>query len=163
MSSDEELSAWFRAAIEARREAAKLAAREGGAWTQDDPLRYSGRISSLGGPVVYDEGSPDEYQAAHIALNDPQDTIARCEAALAILDLHKPVIPVAFEDEGREWRECQECGPNNGLSEFWAVPGQGEAFWPCETIRLLASGYRHWPGYREEWGPMPGSAPAPAR
>ena len=51
--------------------AARLAAREGGTWTQDDATRYPGAISSLGGPVVYDEGSPDEYQAVHIARYDP--------------------------------------------------------------------------------------------
>ncbi len=90
-SGDRELVLWLRLAILVRRDAARLAAREGGAWTQDDPVRYPGRISSLGGPVVYDEGAPDENQAPHIAMNDPQDVIARCEAELAILDEHAPV------------------------------------------------------------------------
>jgi len=76
--TEQEPVAWLRAQVEARKATAKLAAREGGTWTQDDPVRRPGSIESLGGPVVYDEGSPDEYQAAHIALNDPQDTIARC-------------------------------------------------------------------------------------
>ncbi len=142
MSSEEGPVAWLRTQVEARKAAAKLAAREGGTWTQDDPERYPGSIESLGGKVVYDEGSPDERQAAHIALNDPQDTIARCEAELAILDLHQPVA-----EGGSGWLECQECGPNNDASGILAIPGQGETFWPCATVRLLAGGYRHRPGF----------------
>jgi len=39
--------------------------------------------------VVYDEGAPGEAQFDHMAANDPRDTIARCEAELAILDLYE--------------------------------------------------------------------------
>ena len=133
MSGEEEdPAAWLRAQVVARLAAAKLAAREGGKWTQDGV--NTGNISSLGGQVVYDEGSPDEYQAAHIALNDPQDVIARCEAELAILDEHGPseVAPDA----------CRRC--------------KGGLAFPCRTVRLLASGYRHRPGYAEAWPPTPG-------
>ena len=129
MSTDRELAAWLRLAILLRRDAAKLAAREGGTWTHDGV--HTGNVSSLGGQVVYDEGSPDEHQAAHIAMNDPRDVIARCEAELAILDL------------------CAEW------AAFRYVEEEASAFCLAQhTVRLLAGGYKNWPGYREEaWKP----------
>jgi hypothetical protein len=131
---EEDPVAWLRAQVEARMATAKLAAREGGAWTQADPERYPASIESLGGTVVYDELAPDEYQAAHIAMNDPQDTIARCEAELAILDEH-----------GGE----HMCFENTRDGNSWAWY-EGD----CRMIRQIAGGYRHKPGYREEdWKP----------
>ena len=72
--------------------------------------------------VVYDEGRPSDEQFAHIALNDPQDVIARCEAELAILDA------------------CVR-----GIRS-------GRALLAEEIRSLVASGYRHRPGYAEHWG-----------
>ena len=77
-----------------------------------------------------------EDVACLVAANDPRDTIARCEAELAILDAHDrpehycplPVLPSAH---GQLW-----------------TPAEG----PCWTVRSLASGYRHRPGYAEHWG-----------
>jgi hypothetical protein len=64
---------------------ARLAAREGGTWTEADPVRQTGRIESLGGVVVYDEGAPDENQAAHIARHDPARVLREVEAKRKIL------------------------------------------------------------------------------
>lgn len=77
---------------------------------------------------------------------------ARASAELAILDEHQPV-PLSETHDG-----CVICvswadSPAHlgGETEFGiALP---ESF-PCRTVRLLASGYRHRPGYREEeWKP----------
>ena len=150
MSSEEEPVAWLRAQVEARLAAAKLAAREGGKWTQDDPVRYPGSISSLGGPVVYDEGSPDEYQAAHIAANDPQDTIARCEAELAILDVH---YILTRDDRSEAYEEFSVVSIGGANQDRGCVTchyyGQGgvKGYGICRTVRLLAGGYRHRPGF----------------
>jgi len=151
MSSDEEEAvAWLRAAIEARKAVAKLAAREGGTWTQDDPVRYPGNIASLGGQVTYDEGSPDEYQAAHIALNDPQDTIVRCEAELAILNEH---YILTNGDRNEKYEEFslisppfppKDCGC---VTCHYASRGGVHAYGICRTVRLLAGGYKNRPGY----------------
>ena len=147
VSVGEDPVAWLRAQVEARKATAKLAAREGGKWTQDGV--HTGSISSLGGQVVYDEGSPDEYQAAHIALNDPQDTIARCEAELAIIaDL---LAETHFLDN-REWYGCQAIDENDQPTGSECTCGRDEGV--GRRLRRLASGYRHWPGYREEdWKP----------
>jgi len=111
-------------------------------WAGEPALDVDGDVFCGEEIVVYDEGSPDEYQAAHIALNDPQDTIARCEAELAILDEHYP------QDRGESIP-----GADCGICWHVGVPGASEPY-PCRTVRLLASGYKHRPGYREEdWKP----------
>jgi hypothetical protein len=129
--SDEELAAWLRPLLEADlkhwrdREAAYL-------------------------PNVEREGEWLWHQARGHA--------DRAATALAILDLHQPVaalgdLPADALTCIRNWEECQECGPNNDRPAILAAPGLGETFYPCRTVRLLASGYRHQPGYRKEWAP----------
>jgi hypothetical protein len=41
--------------------------------------------------------------------------------------------------ESREWQECGECGPNSGQENVYVMPGSGEKFWPCPTVRAIAS------------------------
>jgi hypothetical protein len=59
------------------------------------------------------------------------ERVAQLEAELAILGEHA-------SNDFEKYPECARC----------AV----EAF-PCRTVRHLGSGYRHRPGYREEWKP----------
>jgi Family of unknown function (DUF6221) len=89
-----------------------------------------------------------------IALNDPQHVRARCEAELAILAEHRilwrggtdpaneefSVISIGGADQDHGCMNCHYYGQGG-------VKGYGY----CRTVRLLASGYRHRPGYREEW------------
>jgi hypothetical protein len=128
-----DMTAWLRAQVEADKAAAELAAREGSQWKQDDPQHYPGAISSLGGPVVYDEGAPDEHQAAHIVIHDPRDKIADCDAKLRLLD----------EYEARENDVVLMLGPECERQRQWS--GLRLA------VRLLASGYRHRDGWQEGW------------
>jgi hypothetical protein len=93
-----------------------------------------------GNVVVYDEGSPADEEAAHIAANDPRDTIARCEAELAILDEHEPRVGYD-QPEGDLTPICVRCADDRMY---------GYAY-PCRTVRLLLSGYRFCPGWREGW------------
>jgi hypothetical protein len=63
--------------------------------------------------------------ADHIALHDPRDTIARCEAELALLARY------------------------DGPDERGTTPD----FW-CgirEAIEMIAAGYKHRPGFNPEW------------
>ena len=149
-STDEELAAWLRAAILARLELAREASpkTDGHWWRRTDergePVSHlwagealrdeDGNVWSGEYVVVYDEGAPGEAQFDHMAANDPRDTIARCEAELAILDL--------YEQQAAKWYE-------NAMQEdrAWTL-------WP--VIALLAGGYRYRPGYREEWAPGSG-------
>jgi hypothetical protein len=77
----------------------------------------------------------DSRLVRFIVANDPRDTIARCEAELAILAAHDrpehycplPVLP--------------------GVHGQFCSPAEG----PCWTVRLLGSGYKYRTGYQEEW------------
>jgi hypothetical protein len=129
----DDLVTFLNARLDEDEAAAKLAAREGGAWKQDDPDRYPGAISSLGGPVVYDEGSPDEYQAAHIARHDPARVLREVAAKRAILGLSAKV---------REWTDSS-AGATAGYAA--AVVG--------DTLRALAVIWSDNPDYRAEWTP----------
>lgn len=64
---------------------------------------------------------------AHIVANSPRDTIARCEAELRELDRHEP-----------NFADC--CPLDDEVS-------------PCESVQIMASGYRHRPGWSLSWSP----------
>ena len=150
---------------------AKLAAREGGTWTQVDPVREPGRIESLGDVVVYDEslgdvvvydeGSPDEYQAAHIARHDPARVLREVDAKRKILAEH-PVdadllawsLGAAEVVAGRAspLSRCMRC--TVPLPDACEDEDQYERVeWPCPTVRALAAVYSDHPDYRQEWAP----------
>lgn len=143
MSTDETPAAWLRAQVEADAAVARLAVREGGTWTQDDPLRYCGAISSLGGPVTYDEGCPDEHQAAHIALHDPRDVLADCEAKLAILDLCEAMLPVGDE--------CKDEHYQDGRDDDEIMRDEAVAELAEDILSLMADGYKHRDGWADHW------------
>jgi len=73
--------------------------------------------------------------------NDPRDTIARCEAELAILDLCEEAVSRGEQSDGRwhDGRDPDEVERDEALASL------------AEEMRaLVASGYKHWPGWREE-------------
>jgi hypothetical protein len=170
MDAGEDPVAWLRAQIEARLELARQAdtaepweadKHYDALWAVDlQPSAgmvpgiqqwQDAQVSGIGDVSSYEAPRfllAFAWHAQHIAANDPQDVIAQCEAELAILDLHEPVIPADFEGQ-EEWQECRECGPNNDLSNIFARPGGGETFWPCRTVRLLAGAYKRRPGFPE--------------
>lgn len=141
MSSEAEPVKWLRQRIQARLALARNAIELGNAaeWTE---------LSSGVLMTIAPDAPQDNWDGVHplgdssvtrlMEANDPQDTIARCEAELAILDAHDKAehycpLPVLPSVHGQLW-----------------TPAEG----PCWTLRLLASGYKCWPGYREEdWKP----------
>lgn len=72
----------------------------------------------------------DSRLSRFMACHDPRDTIARCDAELAILADHA-------SNDHETYPECVHCAVQ---------------CFPCRTVRLVGEGYRHWDGYREEWG-----------
>jgi hypothetical protein len=129
----DDLIAFLSARLDEDEAAAKLAAREGGTWTQDDPERHPGSISSLGGQVVYDEGSPDEYQAPHIARHDPARVLREVEAMRAIL---------------------AEAGRIAQSASMYPNQGNAAALIAMQTVlKILATGNSGHPDYRPEWKP----------
>lgn len=74
-----------------------------------------------------------------------RDLIACCEAELAILDEHAFDTLHKFGSDGP--RRCTTClSDRDGYEEQWEAD-----LWPCQTMRLLASGYKHRDGYAEHW------------
>jgi hypothetical protein len=130
--------AWLRRRIEERRYLATHAIELGNAaaWTE----LSSGVLMTIAADAPQDRRDGvhplgDSSLTRLMEANDPQDTIARCEAELAILDEHRAGRGI---DPGELC--CVTCG------DFPQV------LFPCRTVRLLASGYRHRPGYEEAWG-----------
>jgi hypothetical protein len=99
--------------------------------------------------------------------NDPQDTIARCEAELAILDEHYILYRGDTNEAYAEFSVCYPPGIpglNCGCVTCHYI-GQGgvHEYGICRTVKFLASSYQHWGGYREEdWRPgvTPWKAPS---
>jgi Family of unknown function (DUF6221) len=98
----------------------------GDLWSGEPERDEDGEITLGENIVVYDEGAPSDAEFTHIALNDPQDTIARCEAELAILDAYAEPSENAYSPEY--------------YTGLWVAV--------CATARA----YRHREGYAEHWG-----------
>ena len=104
MSDD--LAAFLTARLNEREAVANLAASKGAVWMQEDAARFPGRITAKNGPVVYDEGAPDEHQAAHIVLHDPARVLREVEAdrkLLACWHEQDSRRSNSAEDEARAW------------------------------------------------------------
>ena len=129
--ASEDLLSWLRSTIEGDKAAAEKA--QPGPWhigNAVDPTRPCNVHTFPGARGVADELL--WLDAEHVVRHDPRDTIARCEAELALLDEH----PAAAGTYLPAWAgRCQGCGDRM----------------PCTTVKLLATGYRHRPGFNPEW------------
>lgn len=96
-------------------------------WTHPGPWVMHGVESRSADEValVRMTGRQAEAIAEHIAYNDPAAVLRRCAADKALVALHPQ------ESTDRRW-ECELCGPE----------GQNiDCTYPCDTLRLLATGY----------------------
>jgi Family of unknown function (DUF6221) len=94
-------------------------------------------------------------EANHISRHDPLNTVADCEAKLAILDEHY----ILFADDQNEaYEEFSVVRVGGADQDHGCVTchcyGQGAAkgYGYCRTVRALASAYRYRDGYEEHWG-----------
>lgn len=131
---------WLRSQILTRKAAAE--ALPHGPWHIEG--RYPQTISNAEAIVIAETFEGPQFPpsiARHIVAHDPQDTIARCKAELALLADHSDFDFPANDDDGPggySWTaHCDGCGQPT----------------PCRTVRLVASGYRHRPGWLPEWAP----------
>jgi Family of unknown function (DUF6221) len=169
MSSEEEGPvAWLRAAITERLELARKATQapwepEGGDPTDDEVWID---VDGEGWRHVICRGPQSHENMLHIAASDPRDTIARCQAELAILDEHY----ILYNgDRNEKYEQFSIISPpfpprNCGcVTCHYASRGGVSGYGICRTVKYLASGYRHQPGYREDdWKPgvTPWKAPS---
>lgn len=147
-----DLVAFVTARLGEDEEQARLAAREGGEWTQVDPVRKPGRIGSLGGVVVWDEGEPDEHQAAHIARHDPARVLREVAARRRLIGEqtsdHAPIESIY----GTACRTCVtwQDAPlaEGGETEFGiAIPQD----WPCRVARAEAAKWADHAHFDPSW------------
>jgi Family of unknown function (DUF6221) len=90
--------------------------------------------------VIYDNGSPTEDEACHIALHDPARALRDVEAGRRILERHQP------KPDGT----CSWC-----LEEKLAYPEEWQRMtWPCPEFRDLLARWADHPGYDQEWKPL---------
>lgn len=146
-----DLLSWLRSTIEGDKAAAELAAsgeHNGvaftGHWTfthGDDVVYQDGRRIPGGEGIVSRScdccgpaSAGHAEDLAHIALHDPRDTIARCEAELALLDEFIPIV-----------EELDYIAYSEGLGSLpYGEPQR-------RLLKTLASGYRHRPGFNPDW------------
>lgn len=136
MSDGEDPVAWLRAQVEARKALAEAATQvpwepEGDDLTDDEVWID---VDGEQWRHVICRGPQSHENMLHVALNDPRDVIARCEAELAILDEHGPDDTFGPDDVC-----CCACGDRP------QVP------FPCRTVRVLLGAYKHQPGFKAEW------------
>lgn len=155
----DELVAWLRGEIEARLKLARYTISIGNSpeWQE---LASGVLVTGPDGDGGVWDGTwamGDSSLTRLMAANDPRDTIARCEAELAILNVHRLVIAdrgggvltryviinenpdMRAIERARSWHniDCRTC----------------HLRYPCRTIRLLGAGYRYRDGYQDEWAP----------
>lgn len=141
ISAENEFIAFVKTNLD-REEALAKAAGGGnpdGSWERPDPDSSPGRIQTASGyVVVYDEGSPDDGQAAFIANFDPDSRLLDITAIRNILaDLE-------------EWKEKLKTAA--GFEVFMA---SAFATIMCLLLLHIATRWADQPGYRKDWVPRP--------
>jgi hypothetical protein len=133
MSSEEEAVAWLRQRIRERLYLARNAIELGNAaeWTE---------LSSGVLMTIAPDAPQDRWDGVHpmgdssltrlMEANDPQDTIARCEAELAILDKCEKALKVARTYKDGDGVLALAC------AKTW-----------LDAVHLLAGGYKHRLGF----------------
>jgi hypothetical protein len=97
----------------------------------------------------------------HIRRNDPRNTVARCDSHLALLGEHKMIVAGPdYHDWGVQhgkWHVVAEDPTENDLRGL--QPGLFELHcrccrspFPCRTVTIVASAYKHREGYAQHWG-----------
>lgn len=90
------------------------------------------------------EAAPFYDERERPGLSRALDIIADCDSKIAVLEEHAAEWESYLDGDGidRSSFECKTCQP----------PGTSDN-WPCRTYLLVASAFRHKPGYKAEWAP----------
>ena len=139
--------AWLRQVIEGDKAAAEAATPGPWAFEGDDPTDddlysvHEGEHGDLVGQTVAFTRDRQVENGEHMARQNPLNVIADCEAKLAILAEH------AQWGAGGPCKRCADWS-TGGVFDIQGVL----CLWPCQTVRSLASAYRHREGYADHWG-----------
>jgi hypothetical protein len=134
MSTVDDLVTWLRAALDEEAHVATEAADGAPSWSSAEAHRVSARSVSddRHRPVVYDEGSPTEEQADHIARWDPARVLSEVEAKRARIDLFA------------------EMATGDTVLRSFGASEADPAFMEY-LLKLEAQPYASRPGFRDEW------------
>lgn len=103
-------------------------ASHSGQWEQDDASMPGAVHDTIGGPIVFDEGAPNEAQAVHIARFDPARVLREVAAKRRLL-----AYLTALEEKALD---------NN----WWNLD-------TYEPFQLLATAWSEHPDYDPTWSP----------
>lgn len=84
--------------------------------------------------------------ADHVALHDPA-------AVLAVVEAHRRLLAIHADGGRSQGYTATGYGYIDHCCETCGAFGEYGHPWPCDTVRALASAYRHAPGWEEAWGP----------
>lgn len=167
--SDNEMVTWLRRRVEQRLYLARHAVELGNAevWTE-----LSSGVLMTVAPDAPQDGWDGIWAMGDSSLtrlmeaNDPRDTIARCEAELAVLDLFAetaalagspPLIPLddpRVPEADRQRIAASHPGPVPGVvSARDCLDARRELAVLRPVVRQIGFAHRHKDGYREEWRP----------
>lgn len=105
-------------------------------WSEDEPLtQYDGEVT-----IVYDEGWPEDVEAAHIARYDPARVLQEVAAKRAIIAASKDTYA------GPPW---EDADIESGAADVW--DGRQTSY--REVLANLACAYSDHPDFNEEWRP----------
>lgn len=159
MSTLDELVPWLREQIAGTRRIANAAC--GGNWMHSTwesvhPQRAMPHVKQRGAASIVAPELSDEV-ARHIALNDPRTVLAQCDAHEALVDAYgnaearRASLVEAFT---RDLRKIADLGPDEERRRYSEVSkAEGLASGYGMAVLMVASAYRHRPGYRREWTP----------
>ena len=157
MSTDAAV-AWLREQVLARLAMAQALAVYGtGAWTavQNDGDGPDFTVSDEASSDGVMAGTWRQYAAFFIAANDPRQIIADCESGLAILNEHH-ILTTSDRNEAYEEFSVVRIGgadrDHGCVTCHYYGMGGVKGYGICRTVKAVASGYRHRPGYAEHWG-----------
>jgi hypothetical protein len=126
-------------------------------WDRENNEPEEDRVRESDLPVVI--VNDGRREADHIRRQDPRNTVARCEAELAILDEHYILWSAGSGISNPEQYDEFSVVPVGGANQdhgcvcchYYGMGGV-KGYGVCRTVRLLAGGYRHRDGYAELWG-----------
>lgn len=103
-------------------------------WSEDEPLtQYDGEVT-----IVYDEGWPEDVEAAHIARYDPARVLQEVAVKRAIVE---------------QSREASEYYAHMKAFQHPTSLASGACGALGRVIRVLAAAYSEHPDFNEEWRP----------
>jgi Family of unknown function (DUF6221) len=112
----------------------------------NEPPERDGRDSTA--PVMLVDSGRREFD--HIIRHDPRNVIADCEAKLAILEMYTSTLILV--EHPQVMGEGHPFAGKISAQDYLDAKRELAVLRPA--VVALASGYRHRPGYREEWAAL---------